>query len=66
MIRIVAETGLKGWLVHGTDGDESVVRVVVGPYRTEERARWSAETLLERDLVSEAAVVPLPSRRERR
>jgi general secretion pathway protein A len=63
--RLAADTGLKGWILLGAEGDGDVVRVILGPYRTEERARWGAETLLDRGVVTEAAVIPLPPRRER-
>ena len=64
--RIVAETGLKGWVIEERRDGGAAYRIVLGVYRTRERAEQSAEFLLSRDLVSEAKVIPLPPRRLRR
>lgn len=64
--RIVAETGLKGWVIP-RDGDAGkVYRVVLGIYRTAERAETGASLLFERELVTEARVIPLPPKSSRR
>jgi hypothetical protein len=63
--RLVYETGLQGWVIPvSTDGYPSY-QVVLGIYGTQERAEQSAEVLITRDLVSEAQVIPLPSRSQR-
>ena len=64
--RIVAETGLKGWVIEERRDGVAAYRIVLGVYRTRERAQQSGEFLLSRDLVSEAKVIPLPPRRLRR
>jgi cell division protein FtsN len=64
--RIVIATGLKGWLLPATVGGGQTYRVIIGAYRTRERAEVSASALLERDLAFEAQVIPLPPRRLRR
>ena len=64
--RIVADTGLKGWVIQGLHDGAETYAVVIGIYRTEERAQISAGALLERSVVSEASVIPLPPRRLRK
>ena len=64
--RIVADTGLKGWVISGLHDGADSYTVVLGIYRTEERAQISAGSLLERSVVSEASVIPLPPRRLRK
>lgn len=64
--RIVEATGLRGWLVRGTRDGADMYHVIVGSYRTRERAQQSAEQLLERGMVFEALVVPLPAKNQRR
>jgi cell division protein FtsN len=64
--RVQEDSGLDAWIVtvpeHGTD----TYQVVVGIFRSEERAEQAATALLERGVVGEARVVPLPSRHLRR
>jgi type II secretory pathway predicted ATPase ExeA len=62
--RLIAETGLQGWVVED-DGD-GTHHVVLGIYRSVDRAEISASTLLSRGLISEARVVPVPPKRKRR
>lgn len=64
--RIVAETGLKGWVVTGEQDGAEVYRVVLGVFRSRERAQTSARNLLAHDVVPEAKVISLPPRRLRR
>jgi len=64
--RLAAESGLRAWVVTSREYGATSYRVVLGVFRTEDRAQSSATTLLERGLVSEARVVPLPPRRSRR
>jgi hypothetical protein len=64
--RIMASTGLKGWLITESRDGTEVYRVVLGVYSTRERAEVSASELIRSAVVSEAAVVPLPSRRHRK
>ena len=62
---LIVQTGLAGWVVAETDNGGTNYRVVVGVYSSPERAQVSADSMLERGLISEARVVPLPSRRAR-
>ena len=64
--RIVAATGLKGWVIADSLNGADTYHVVLGVYRTRERARSAAEVLTERGVVSEASVIPVPPRRLRR
>lgn len=63
--RIVASTGLKGWLVEGTDESAGAWHLVLGTFSSAERAESSASSLLEAGTLSEARVIPLPPRRLR-
>lgn len=62
---LIAQTGLEAWVVEEADNGGTNYRVVVGVYSSPERAEASADSMLERGLISEARVVPLPSRRAR-
>jgi type II secretory pathway predicted ATPase ExeA len=64
--RVIAATGLKAWRVRGTGDSSEVYHVVLGSYSSEERARISAAELMRTSMVTEANVVPLPSRRLRK
>jgi hypothetical protein len=64
--RIAAAVGLDAWVVRGSDYGADSYRVVLGVYRTAGRAEAAAVNLLDRGLVGEARVVPLPPRRDRR
>jgi general secretion pathway protein A len=63
--RLAAETGLKAWVVTGTEYGAPSYRVVLGVFSNQGRADSSATVLLERGLVSEARVIPLPPRSTR-
>jgi len=63
--RLAAETGLKAWIVAGTEYGAASYRVVLGVFSSQGRADSSATVLLERGLVSEARVIPLPPRSTR-
>jgi type II secretory pathway predicted ATPase ExeA len=58
-------TGLNAWIVRGTSGGAPTYKVVLGTYSSHERAEISASMLLERNLVSEANVIPLPPKSQR-
>jgi hypothetical protein len=60
--RIERLTGMRTWVVTSHDGSANPHHVVLGVYRTEERAAAAATTLLENQFVSQATVVPLPPR----
>ncbi len=60
--RLAAESGLQGWIVNESDGS---YRIVLGVFSTSDRAESAATALLDRGLVTQALVVPLPSRRLR-
>jgi general secretion pathway protein A len=64
--RLVADTGLQGWIVTDTRDGATVHRVVVGSYTATGRAETSADYLIRRALVNEAKVIPLPPKRSRR
>jgi hypothetical protein len=63
--RLAAETGLKAWVVTGAEYGAPSYRVVLGVFSSQGRADSSATVLLERGLVSEARVIPLPPRSTR-
>ncbi len=63
--RLTADSGLQGWIVPTQDAGGTSYRVILGVFRSEDRATISANSLLERGLISEARVVPMPSRRSR-
>ncbi len=62
---LIAQTGLEAWVVEEADNGGTSYRIVVGTFSTPERAEASADSMLERGLISEARVVPLPARRAR-
>jgi cell division protein FtsN len=57
-------TGFEGWVVPSADG--SSYRVVLGAYRSHERATGAANMLLNSRTLSNVTVVPLPPRSQRR
>jgi type II secretory pathway predicted ATPase ExeA len=64
--RVWQATGTRAWVVPGDEGRGESNRVVLGIYRSPERATASAEALLGRISVPTARVVVLPSRHSRR
>ena len=62
---LIAQTGLQAWVIEAMEDGGETYRVVVGVFSSQDRADASATSLLERGLISEARVVPLPSRRAR-
>ena len=64
--RLVAESGLQGWVVTRFEGGVEAYKIMLGIFRTSERAEAAASRLLSRQLVSQARIVPLPPRRARR
>jgi general secretion pathway protein A len=64
--RVIAATGLKAWRVKDSSGGSDVYRVALGSYGTEERAQMSAAQMIRIGIVSQATVIPLPSRRNRK
>ena len=62
---LIAQTGLQAWVIEAMEDGGETYRVVVGVFSSQDRADASATSLLERGLISEAHVVPLPSRRAR-
>jgi type II secretory pathway predicted ATPase ExeA/cell division protein FtsN len=64
--RVIAATGLKAWRVKDSSAGSDVYRVALGSYGTEERAQISAAQLIRTGIVTQAAVIPLPSRRNRK
>ncbi len=63
--RLRATTGLEAWIVTDSEGGTESHHVILGVYRSPERAEAAANLLLGRGLVSQASVVPLPARRVR-
>ncbi len=63
--RIREATGMKAWVVVAPPGSAEMSRVLLGVYRTEQRAEAAAGMLMNRGTVIEASVVPLPLRGER-
>jgi type II secretory pathway predicted ATPase ExeA len=64
--RLANETGLDSWMIDGPGVEDGLYPVVLGIYRTRERAEVGAGVLIERGLISHARVTPLPPRRQRR
>ena len=64
--QLAAETGLKAWLVGASEYGGTSYRILLGVYTSQDRADAAANTLLQRGLISEARVVPLPRRSLRR
>ena len=60
--RLQSLTGFRGWVVPATEGG---YRVVLGTYRSQERATAAAKMLLNSQTLSDVTVVPLPPRSER-
>jgi type II secretory pathway predicted ATPase ExeA len=64
--RLRTATGLDAWVVRVAESGGETYHVVLGIYRSEERASSAADLLLAQGKVSQARVVPLPPRRARR
>ena len=64
--RLVAESGLHGWVATRFEGGVEAYRIMLGVFRTSDRAEAAATKLMSRRLVSQARVVPLPPKRSRR
>ncbi len=58
-------TGIEGWVVTAADDGGNTYRIVLGAYRSYERATAAADMLLNTKTLSDVTVVPLPSRRVR-
>ncbi len=64
--RLRSRMRIEGWVVTSGTGGEESHRIVLGVFRTPERATAAAHVLLADDAVTEAQVIPLPPRRLRR
>jgi cell division protein FtsN len=64
--RIVSATHLKGWVIADSLDGGDTYHVVLGVYRTRERARSAADVLTGKGVVTEATVVPAPPKHLRR
>jgi len=60
--RLQQLTGFEGWVVPGEEGSREPFRVVLGAYRSEERATSAANMLLNSRTLSGVSVIPLPAR----
>jgi type II secretory pathway predicted ATPase ExeA len=58
-------TGFEGWVIPAADGGDSTYRIVVGMYRSYERAAAAAHMLLNSRTLHKVTVVPLPPRSAR-
>jgi len=59
-------TGFEGWVVDAADGGSKPYRIVLGAYRSEERATGAANMLMRSRTLHDVTVVPLPPRNTRR
>ncbi len=59
-------TGIEGWVVAAAGGGDEPYRIVLGAYRSHERATAAANMLLNSRTLSDVKVVPLPPRSARR
>ena len=59
-------TGFEGWIVPVTDGASETYRIVLGAYRSEERATSAASMLMRSRTLRNVTVGPLPPRSDRR
>lgn len=57
-------TGIEGWVVPAAEGEEGY-RVVLGAYRSRERAEGAANMLMNSRTLRNVTVVPLPPRSAR-
>lgn len=64
--RLEERTGIQAWVVPAVEDGGETHRIVLGIFRSPERATSAADALLGNGMVSEARVVPLPPRRARR
>ena len=64
--RVQELVGIEAWVVPSPEGSAEPNRVVLGIYRTRERAESAASMLLRSRTLDQVTVVPLPSRRARR
>jgi hypothetical protein len=58
-------TGIEGWVVPGEEGGAEPYRIVLGMFRSEDRATSASNMLLNSRTLTAATVVPLPPRRVR-
>jgi len=58
--RMQALTGIQAWVIPAPEGGSEPHRIVVGMYRSRERADRAANMLVSTKTLSEVAVVPLP------
>jgi type II secretory pathway predicted ATPase ExeA len=63
--RLQELTGFQGWVVPAPSGSDRPYRIVLGAYRSRERATGAANMLLRSRTLSDVTVVPLPPRSER-
>jgi hypothetical protein len=63
--RLQQLTGFEGWVVDAPDDREHPYRVVLGAYRSVERATGAANLLLRSKTLPNVTVVPLPPRSTR-
>jgi hypothetical protein len=63
--RLQELTGFQGWVVTPADGGSTPFHVVLGAYRSYERAAAAAQMLKSSRTLSDVTVVPLPPRGER-
>jgi cell division protein FtsN len=58
--RLIAATGLDGWVIAGSDDGTEMYRVLLGIFSNQQRAESAASSVLSQGLVTQARVVPLP------
>lgn len=63
--RVQPLTGIESWVVPATDGSPDAYRVVVGMFRSHERALSAANMLVNSHTLPHAFVVPLPPKYKR-
>jgi type II secretory pathway predicted ATPase ExeA len=64
--RMQSLTGILAWVVVGDEEKGKAHRIVLGIFRSSDRATSAAEAMLANNTLTEARVVPLPPRRARR
>jgi hypothetical protein len=58
--RLIAATGLDGWVITGSEDGTEMYRVLLGIFSNQQRAESAASSVLGQGLVTQARVVPLP------
>jgi type II secretory pathway predicted ATPase ExeA len=63
--RLAAKTGFEGWVIPASEGSSGTHRIVLGIYRSRERANSAARMLVRSRTLGSVAVVPMPRRSAR-